>query len=138
MRRLFAAFLTLLFVWNSVPGGMAALVLCFHPEGAAHVELLENKADFSSCCNGLENPAEPAHCTSCVDLVLETKDLGSIRPNEMLAVDVPAPMLANVQDSLPGEIFHPGVDLAVQYPTRGPPHVESLSQMISRIVVLRL
>lgn len=138
MRGIIAVLLTMLFAWNSSPGGIGALVLCFHPEGGAHVALHEDKTDSLPGCNGLDDFVDSSHCADCVDLVLETTDLGSIRSSEVTNVRVPSLTLANLPDNSLEAIFHPGNELPTVNPTRGPPNVENLSQQISRVVVLRL
>lgn len=139
MRHLLAVLLTILCIWNTVPGGMGVLVVCLHPEGKAHVELAESAGDCSGSCGGVTYPQQDSsHCSACVDVVLETHDLGSCRPNEAISIDVPAPALAELPENLPDAVLRPGVEPAYPYPTRGPPNVDALSQLICRTVVLRL
>jgi hypothetical protein len=138
--RAFLAFISIfLFAWNSVLGGMDALVLCLHSEGHAHVELLAKETSESEGrCVDSETWLNESHCPPCTDYVLESTDLGPTRAQEFVPVNIPMPFVVAEVDPFSVATLYGGLHLATFYPTRGPPGVESTSELICRTTVLRL
>lgn len=127
-----------LFAWNSVLGGMDALVLCLHDGEDVHVEFLGK--DVSECAevDPLARSIREPECPPCTDFVLQSVDFDSIRPNEFASVDLPNSSMADVSATFVEKDLRPGTQLAVSNPTRGPPAVECAAQQVSRTVVFRL
>jgi hypothetical protein len=140
MRSTFAVILALLFVWNSLLGAMGELVLCLHADGEAHVELAGKAAPKKeTCCDQHEEiTIAPADCPPCTDLTLESVDLESIRPNEFESIPVEMADMVTESNNFAEPRLRPGVDHVFAHPTRGPPDVEPASELIRRVVVLRL
>lgn len=139
MRSALAVVFLLLFSWNSVLGGMDALVLCLHSEGDAHVELMgKNAPEAKTDCVGSETSFDDSDCLPCTDLVLESADLGPMRAQELDSVKVPLPLVSSCLEPSSVSALRPGLEVAISHPTRGPPDVVATSQLISRIIVLRL
>lgn len=130
--------LMMLFFWNSVLGGMNALVLCLHSGADAHVELIGNDAyGADTGCIGSEDSIAESDCPPCVDLVLESADLGPIRALELASVQVFVPLISSSPEPLSLVALRPSLQVAMPHPKRGP-GVEPASEMISRTIVLRL
>jgi hypothetical protein len=130
----------ILFAWNSVLGGMAALVFCLHQDGEAHLELFADGAlEADRACVGSDTKSSNAECPPCKDVTLASVDLGSLRPNELTSVQVPQPV-ASSQDTgnLPDGRWHAGCHVEKPRPTERPPGVEPLAEQVSRVIVLRL
>lgn len=127
-----------LFSWNSVLGGLDALVLCLHVGEKAHVELLGK--DVSECAevDASDSSFQGPECTPCTDFVLQSGDLDSIRANELASVDLQNLAVADASATFIEAELHPGMQFAVSNPTRGPPAVECAAQQVSRTVVFRL
>ena len=139
MRAFSAVLLILLLAWNSVLGGYEAL-LCLHPEGDAHMELVgpgEPHAAESGC-----SVARSASCLesvdSCTDLLIGSADTGPFRSNELETDRVLAPA--------PGSELHwlaettltvPEPQAAPAFLVDGSPCIPFAPQ-ISRTTVLRL
>lgn len=139
MRTALAVILLLLFSWNSVLGGMDALVLCLHSEGDAHVELMgKNAPEAKTDCVGSETSFDNLNCPPCTDLVLESADLGPTRAHELASVKVPLPLVSSSPEQPSVSALRPGLEVANSHPTRGPPDLVRTSELISRIIVLRL
>jgi len=140
MRSSLAVILTLLFTWNSLLGAMGELVLCLHVDGEAHLELAgKHVPEKEACCD--EHPEiwiTPVDCPPCTDLTLELVDLESIRSNEFESIPVELAALAGDSNNFAEPTMRFGVDVALAHPTRGPPDVEATSELIRRVVVLRL
>lgn len=140
MRAFQAVILVLLFVWNSVAGETGALVLCVHSGGNAHIELRgKATSDTEQNCSGSEaSVACVDECPPCTDLVLQSVDLEPGRPNEFGTVSVPVPLGLESSGSHLEVRNEPRRSVAIPHPTRGPPAIEPVCEMISRVVVLRL
>ncbi|MGB0743632.1 MAG: hypothetical protein ACPGSB_03810 [Opitutales bacterium] len=141
MRSFLAVILTLLFVWNSLLGAMGELVLCLHANGDTHLELAGKKApEKEHCCEHTETEIliAPDACPPCTDLILESVDLESIRPNGFESAPPAMAVLPSDSHFLTERALRPGTDVAVSHPTRGPPDAEPASELIRRVVILRL
>lgn len=116
------------------------LALCLHSKGAAHVELLSKDAgEANTGCIGSEDSIAESDCPPCIDLVLESTELGPTRAQELALVQVPVPLVTtSSSERLSVAALRPGLQVAISHPTRGPPDVVPASEMISRIIVLRL
>lgn len=135
----FAVILTLLFVWNSVFGGMDSLVLCLHSEGDSHIEVVgKDIHDEKNDCAGSDVSLSEAEHPPCTDIVLGSIDLDSIRTNELGSIQIPQLAVAGIQGSCTEPAPLPHLALLSTHPKRGPPNVEPTSQLVSRIIVLRL
>lgn len=135
----FVVILTLLFVWNSVFGGTNSLVLCLHSGGEAHVEIFGKDIHVEeNDCAGLEATISVADCPPCTDIVLGSVDIGSIRPNELGSVQIPQLAVASAERASTEPATLPHLALLLSHPKRGPPEVEPASQLVSRVIVLRL
>jgi hypothetical protein len=139
MRSTLAVILALLFVWNSLLGAMGELVLCLHADGDAHVELAVKEApEHDVCCDHTEITIAPVDCPPCTDLTVESVDLESIRPNEFESIPVEMAALVTDSNNFGEPTLRTGVDVALAHPTRGPPDVEPASELIRRVIMLRL
>ena len=139
MRASLAVILTLLFVWNSLLGGMGELVLCLHADGDTHVELAgKEMPKHEPCCEHAEVSIAPVDCPPCTDLTLESVDLESIRPNAFESVSIGMAALAGNSNFFAEPALRSGIDASVCHPTRGPPDVEPASELVRRIIMLRL
>lgn len=130
----------LFFVWNSVLGGMDALVLCLHSEGEAHIEVLgKDTPGADGACAGSDAEFSTSECPPCTDITLASVDLGSMRSHEVASVQVRVPLIAT-QDTgvLPEATLRPKSHEFRPKLPRGPPDVEPVSEQISRLIVLRL
>ena len=138
MRSACTVVLMMLFSWNSVLGGIDALILCLHPEGDAHVELLGKDAPVAVDCASAEHSIRSSDCTPCTDLVLASAEIGAARIQEVASVQVPTPMVGDSPKLLPRIESAVGRQIALSHPTRDPPGVEPASEMFRRLIVLRL
>ncbi|PXA03009.1 hypothetical protein DDZ13_13885 [Coraliomargarita sinensis] len=139
MRASLAVILALLFVWNSLLGAMGELVLCLHTDGETHVEIAGKEApEHETCCDHSEISIVPIDCPPCTDLTLESVDLESIRPNEFESIPVEISALFSESDICAEPKLRDCLGHALAHPTRGPPDVEPASELIRRVVVLRL
>lgn len=139
MRSFTISLLALTFVWNSLLGGIEGLVLCLHDEGGGHVELLEEEtAATTADCERLETVLSSKSCPPCVDVVLDATALELSRPNDALELKVPSFSVAAFAEPKPYEFFKPEAPTTLENPTRGPPAVEPICELIRRTSVLRL
>jgi hypothetical protein len=136
MRPILAVSMILLVAWNSVLGGMDALVLCLHPTGLAHIEVAENETHhMSSECSysTLDDGESP-----CTDLILESVSFGPLRLSGTDSEIKPSLLASREPRHLPNVVLPLEAYSVLSTPPRGPPVVEPTSQLIRRIVILRL
>lgn len=136
MRKFAISLLALTFIWNSVLGGIDGLLLCLHDEGDWHVELLETES--TADCDSSETVLSSKSCPPCVDVVVESSALDLSRPIDALGLKVPSFSAATFAEIKPYEFFKPEVDATLENPTRGPPAVEPICELIRRASVLRI
>lgn len=118
---------------------MDSLVLCLHSEGDSHIEVFgKDIHDEESDCAGSDVALSEAEHPPCTDIVLGSIDLGSIRTNELGSIQIPQFAVAGIQGSCTEPAPLPHLALLSAHPKRGPPNVEPTSQLVSRIIVLRL
>lgn len=144
MRKIVVSLLALTFVWNSVlDGTVGGLLLCLHNEGGGHVELLGEEyaaatAPCTNACEGAETRLSSKSCPPCVDVLLESTALDLSRPNDAFELKVPSFGAAAFTACKPYEFFKPEVFATLANPTRGPPAVEPICELIRRTSVLRI
>mgnify|MGYP005873420545 CR=1 FL=1 len=140
MRSFVISLLALTFIWNSVLGGVHGLVLCLHDEGGGHVELLETETAVTlvTDCERAETRLASKSCPPCVDVLLQSADLDLSRPNDAFELKVPSFAALAFAEVKPYEFFKPEVYASLGNPTRGPPAIEFLCELIRRTSVLRI
>ena len=131
--------LLFLFCWNSVFAGTEGIILCLHKSGDMHVELAGEKFERTfPDCNESKVQIGDYECLSCTDILLEAADLGPIRPNELVPVELPTLNVSEVPFILTAIGIPDKLRFQSWNRTRAPPGVEPTSQQISRVIVLRL
>lgn len=139
MLKLPTTLLIALFFWNSVPGSMGTLVLCFHNDGKTHIESAVGASHPNvKGCPGvekLENVPDHGYCT---DIVLEPVDIGPARPNDETSAHVKSPVAAEVNILCKSALFPLKPHTYYGPSTRAPPAAKSISQLICGTIVLRL
>jgi hypothetical protein len=118
---------------------MGELVFCLHADGGTHVDLVAKEApEKEACCEHAKVSVTPIACSPCTDLIFESVDLESIRPNEFEAAPAKLAAVTTSSHLLPESAIRSGRNVVVLPPTRGPPDVEPDSELIRRVIILRL
>ncbi len=139
MRPFSTVLLILLLAWNSVLGGYEAL-LCLHPEGDAHMELVgpgEPHADESGCFAPKSTASIEAVAT-CTDWLIGSADTGPYRNNELKSVKVLAPVVGGDLHWLAESMILPSRPPAVSLPLVQDLPGDASAPLITRTIVLRL
>ena len=138
----FTAFvLSWLFGWNVVLGGSVALVLCFHQQGDAHLDVVAKDVSDVEKTATRETQTDalgPHHSSSCDDFVFESTELTAQPLNKLTGPDAPQWVAAIPLCSTELRAPAPKAAFAAATPTRGPPAAEPICELIRRTSVLRL
>lgn len=129
----------MLFLWNALLGGSDAFVLCLHSEGDVHVEILGKDAQSEPAdCVGDPALQEVPDCPPCTDFLVGSNNLGPLISNAVVTGGLVHPDFNQLTWAFTEPKFIPDPTSTIAHRPRGPPDIVSLSEMIHRVIVLRL
>lgn len=140
IKKFTVAWLLGLFVWNVALAGVPSLLLCLHADSLVHLQLAES--GDSHCEETHEHAAsgEPGICVmedDCTDLQLLGSEQIPSRLNEVETPDLPAFSInAFSYPFTQPHNFQQGAQL--QPPSRGPPSIHWLTDILIKKTVLRV
>lgn len=116
-----------------------SFVLCLHAEGGTHIELVHKAShEEDASCSDSETFLDEQECPPCTDFLLKSSDLPLVRPFYGDLVKSPIPVLSHEAELISVAELYSEEHMSILQPTRGPPSVEPVSNLIRRIVVMRL